>query len=107
MTEKQLLPDSLLKKLPPFYSNENLKASDQMCLAKFFYPDSNWTWYPIEYDPEKRIFFGLVDGFEMELGYFSLDELLENRGKMGLEIERDLYWKPKSVSEIKKARAER
>lgn len=44
---------------------------------KITLPVSKWVWYPCEYDPEDRMFFGLVDGFELELGYFSLDEMAE------------------------------
>jgi hypothetical protein len=32
-----------------------------MVLAKFFHPFSSWTWYATEYDPEDKIFYGLVD----------------------------------------------
>jgi hypothetical protein len=39
-------------------------------------------------------------GFEKELGYFSLAELLTNRGKLGLEIERDLYFTPCRLSTL-------
>jgi hypothetical protein len=42
----------------------------------------------------------LVDGFERELGYFSLDELEQLRGPLGLPVERDLYWKPTLLSEL-------
>jgi hypothetical protein len=42
----------------------------------------------------------LVDGHCRELGYFVLSELEEVRGPMGLPIERDLYWKPKTLEEI-------
>ena len=45
-------------------------------------------------------FFGLVDGQEKELGYFMLGELEEVRGPMGLPIERDLHWQPKTLAEI-------
>jgi hypothetical protein len=47
-------------------------------------------------------FFGLVDGFEMELGYFSLSEIKSVRGRLGLPVERDLHFKPQTLSEIKK-----
>ena len=47
------------------------------------------------------IFFGLVSGFEVELGYFSLKELEEARGPRGLPIERDLYFQPKTLKELK------
>jgi len=40
------------------------------------------------------LFYGLVDGFEKEWGYFSLKELESVRGPLGLGIERDIYFKP-------------
>ncbi len=46
------------------------------------------------------IFFGLVNGFDCELGYFSLKELESVRGPFGLAVERDLYFKPTSLSEL-------
>jgi hypothetical protein len=52
-----------------------------------------------EFDGEDT-FFGLVDGHERELGYFSLRELESVRGALGLPIERDLYWRPKTLREI-------
>ena len=45
-------------------------------------------------------FFGLVDGHVNELGYFSLAEIEEVTGPMGLPIERDLYFKPTTLQEI-------
>jgi len=72
-----------------------------MVVCKFFTPDSGWSWNPIEFDGED-IFFGLVDGHEIELGYFSLKELETVRGPLRLRIERDLYFKPKRLSEIRK-----
>ena len=45
-------------------------------------------------------FFGLVDGHVKELGYFSLAELESVNGPLGLPIERDLRWQPKTLEEI-------
>lgn len=73
---------------------------DAIVVAKFFSPTSCWTWYATEYDPESRIFFGLVKGFESELGSFSLDELESVRGPFGLGIERDLYFSECPLSEV-------
>ena len=70
-----------------------------MALVKFFTPDSSWTWYATEFDGDDT-FFGLVDGHEEELGYFSLRELQSVRGPLGLPIERDLYWQPRPLREI-------
>jgi len=41
-----------------------------------------------------------VEGQCRELGYVSLNELEELRGPMGLPVERDLWWKPKTLEEI-------
>jgi hypothetical protein len=35
------------------------------------------------------------------LGYFSLNELKEVRGAMGLKIERDIHFKPERLSVLK------
>lgn len=70
-------------------------------VAKFFTPDSNWTWYATEFDAENGEFFGLVKGFETEYGYFSLAELEGAKGPMGLPIERDLHFKEITVGEVK------
>ncbi len=45
-------------------------------------------------------FFGLVDGFEKEFGYFSLKELRTYTGPMGMKIERDLYFGTPTMGEI-------
>src|SRR6185437_5374383 len=94
----KLLTKALRKKLPPLYSQENEK--DPLVICKFFYPDFSWTWYAIEFDGED-LFFGYVAGFACELGYFSLSELLRNRGKCGLPIERDFYFTSVRLSEIR------
>ena len=77
------------------------KGEDAIVIAKFFTPDSNWTWYATEYASEDRIFFGLVDGFEVELGSFSLDEMAAARGPLGLPIERDLHWKETTIANVR------
>jgi hypothetical protein len=86
------------KSLPALYSQDG-KGKDAIAQVKFFTPDSNLTWYASEYDPESRLFFGLVSGFEKELGYFSLDEIETVRGPLGLHIERDRYFRPATLRE--------
>lgn len=73
---------------------------DAKARVKFFTPDGGWTWYATEFDGEDT-FFGLVIGFEAELGYFSLTELESIRGKMGLPVERDRGFKPTTLKELK------
>ena len=94
----QLMTQEVRSKLPPLYSQESL-GCEAVAHVKFFTPDSSWTWYATEFDGADT-FFGLVDGHERELGYFSLAELQEARGPMGLAIERDLHWTPKKLREI-------
>jgi hypothetical protein len=95
----KLLTQEIRKKLPALYSQDG-KGGEAIAYVKFFTPDSNpWTWYATEFDGEDT-FFGLVDGHEKELGYFSLKELESVRGPMGLPIERDLYFRPKTLEGI-------
>ena len=94
----KLMTKELRKKVPPLYSQEHL-GSKALAVVKFFTPDSSWTWYGVSWDGQD-IFFGLADGHEKELGYFSLSELRKVRGALGLPVERDLYWKPKTLEEI-------
>lgn len=100
MEQCKLLTKDILKRLPALYSQEEVK--DPIVWCKFFTPDSNWTWYAIEFDGTDT-FYGMVDGFEEELGYFSLAELQSVKGKLGLPIERDRYFKPCRLSEVRKA----
>jgi len=103
----KLLTQELRKKLPPLYSQDG-KGGKAIAYIKFFTPDSGLTWWitegsPIKDESDNEVdfhFFGLVEGQFKELGYVSLKELEEVRGPMGLPIERDLYWQPKTLEEI-------
>jgi hypothetical protein len=97
-TGEYLLDQASREKLPALYSNEE-KGLEALAQVKFFTPDSDWTWYTSEFDGEDT-FFGLVSGFELELGCFSLKELQEARGPLGLQIERDLDFEPKTLKEL-------
>lgn len=88
----QLLTQEIKTKLPELYTQEE-KGLDAVAQVKFFTPDGSWTWYATEFDGVDT-FFGLVHGYDKELGYFSLSELEKARGHLGLPIERDLYFKP-------------
>lgn len=84
-----------LEKSVPKLSAQDGKGLDEMVFhVKLFTPWSNWTWYIAEADFETGRCFGMVDGFEAELGYFDLGELSEIRGMGGLKIERDMHFKP-------------
>lgn len=80
--------EDLLNSLPPFG-----QAEHQTAYTKAVYtPHSDWVWYPTEYDPETEECFGLVDGWELEVGYFSIKEIEEALGKVQcLEIDPITY----------------
>ena len=93
----KLLTKVLESRFKKVGSQEQVK--DPVIIAKYFHPMSNWTWYATEYDPVDRMFFGMVHGFEKELGSFSLDEL-EQTKVHGLGIERDIYFRERRLSEL-------
>ena len=103
----KLLTEEIRRKLPPLYSQDG-KGSNAVAYLKFFTPDSGFSWWitegsPIKDESGKEVdfqFFGLVEGQFKELGYVNLSELETVNGPMGLPIERDLYWKPKTLQEI-------
>jgi len=99
--QEQWLPTPLEKELiEEFHRPEDQKTG--VALVKYFTPDGTATWHLSEYYPEDEVFYGYCDlgnGFP-ELGYVSRTELRETRGKMGLHIERDYYYTPKTLNEI-------
>lgn len=97
----QLLTKEIRERLPELGATQHMR--DPEAQVKFFTPWSNWTWYGVEYDGED-IFFGLVQGFEEELGYFSLNEIESARGPFGLRIERDIGFKPTRLSQVRQYR---
>ena len=99
--------------LPKLYSTDGKKVVP--VIVKFFDPTGSWTWYAVEGEEQEDgdwLFFGLVDGFEKELGYFTLNEL--KNAKVGvknplrsLPIERDRHFSgmvlDKDKPEVRKA----
>lgn len=99
----KLLTQELINRFKQVGSQENKK--DPIVICKFFNPVGIGYWFATEYIPDEKLFFGYVSLFgdyNDELGYFSLDELESVKGKFGLGIERDLYFKETKLSEIKK-----
>ncbi|MGH9428011.1 MAG: DUF2958 domain-containing protein [Terriglobia bacterium] len=98
----QLLTAELRAQLPTLYAQDN--TDNPIVYAKFFTPDSSWTWYVMEGQQEEDgfLFFGYVNGHCLEAGYFMLSQLESVRGPMKLPIERDLHFKPGPWSEVKK-----
>ena len=93
------LPISLINKIPPLYGQDG-KGSNALAFVKLFTPDSNFTWFITEYDADEKMCFGLIDGFEKELGYFSLNDLEQIKGSMGLKAERDISFQPTKLKDL-------
>lgn len=84
-------------------SSENLdpegEAICSLLRVKLFDPCGSFTWYIQDWDGQD-ICFGYVTGFENEWGNFSLQELSAIRGRLGIGIEVDVYFKPIEQKEL-------
>jgi len=61
----------------PLYSQDGIPENEKQTIAVVESPTMGWTWtiYEAEIEGNDCCFFGRVDGFESELGYFTLSEL--------------------------------
>jgi hypothetical protein len=91
-----LMPDDIRARLLANGAAE--RQTDYVPVVKYFDPTGAATWLITEMMPdEPDILFGLCDlGMGCpELGYVSLAELQSVKGRLGLGIERDLYFAPR------------
>ena len=93
----ELLTQEITERLPKLGSQDGKDPTEVNVVVKFFDPTGSWTWYVVEgeqRDDGDWEFFGLVRGFETELGYFTLSELGHAKeglvGLQALPVERDL-----------------
>ena len=65
----------------PLYSQDGVPEEDKKIIAVVESASMGWTWTIYEASPNEEMdditFFGRVNGFESELGYFTLDQLSE------------------------------
>ncbi|GAG05051.1 unnamed protein product, partial [marine sediment metagenome] len=87
----KLLTKLLIRKFPPLESTDEENPGNIKIPCKFFLPGTMWTWWPFEYDGIDT-FFGLVRGEAKELGYFTLEQLRQRKGQMGMRVERDKFF---------------
>lgn len=107
MEKKDLFPEELLRSLPPLESTSNLDDTQILVRAKYYYRWESWRFYVTEYDPEKRLLRGLIDGLcFFEWGDFTLNEL-ESKHAFGESVERDTSFTPITVAELRKQRIKR
>ena len=94
-------PDKLAA-IPRLYATESVPLKDKIIHMHFFIGGCDW--YIAEFDGED-LFFGYAilngDTQNAEWGYISFSELKEIKSR-GIEIDNDLYWKPRKASEVEK-----
>ena len=97
----KLLTKEIEAALPKLGVMDGKDPKDVPIVVKFFSPYSGWTWYATEGEKTETgdwEFFGLVRGFETELGYFCLSELDIKKAGVPL-VERDLYFDGHTLAE--------
>ena len=70
---------------------------EQMVIAKYFDPMGDWKWFLMNMDKDEDYCWGIVKGFEVEMGSFSLAELKE---ALGRRLQRDLYFEPMKAKDV-------
>ena len=96
----KLMTKNIEKQARAQYPKGNALES-QKVVAKFFDPTGSWTWYVMNQDPEDPDYlWGIVKGFAVETGSFSLSKLKSVRGGFGLGIERDRWFRPLPALEV-------
>lgn len=113
LRKHKLLTKEMRKTIPPLYSQDGA-GDDATVHAKFFGilgGLSGWTWYategsPVLDDDGNEVdfeFFGLVNGYYDELGYFRLSELDDAAYGATPAVERDLHFQPVTMGEVRAA----
>jgi hypothetical protein len=100
----KLLTQTLKKEIPALYETESTVLEEKEAIVKFFNPMGTGTWYVIEGEEQDGdfLFFGLVELYEQEFGYFSLKELESISLPFGLKIERDINFEKTKMQDILK-----
>ena len=79
---KKTIRDIITAQPAPLYSTENVPENDKRVLFTLARP-GGWMWTAYEADEVETddiLCFGRVNGLESEMGYFSVDEVLDAGG---------------------------
>jgi hypothetical protein len=96
----ELMTEELRRRLPKLREIEH--EVDPLAVCRFLLPWTGWAWYVCAFDGADTCF-GFVEGFDLELGFFTLTELYGISGPEGVTVMRDEWFGPKRYSAIKKA----
>jgi Protein of unknown function (DUF2958) len=116
-----LLTKTIAKTLPALYETDGVPFAQKRAMLKMFDPTGRGTWFAWEANailadgsevPLKTASADYVDvrffGFVIsplgedcdEMGYFDLSELQRVRGRFGLRIERDTFFRPETMANL-------
>lgn len=98
-----LIPSKLKGQIPKLYATDDGKPiGDKTAYLRFFFPIGGYTAYILEHEHKTGELFTLttMDGDNWELGYASLEEI-ESLEINGLKVERDLYFEPSQLKNIR------
>ena len=89
----------LTKKIKEQAKEQYDKGSDmeQMVVAKYFDAMGDWKWFLMNMGEDEDYCWGIVKGFEVEMGSFLLSDLKE---ALGLRFQRDLYFEPMKAKDV-------
>lgn len=98
---QQLMTEEIAKTVPRLYGQDG--ADDPIVHVHYFSCVNGWDWYLTECDQRTGEAFGLVEGYDDELGYFSIKEMVELNRQMGFAaVERDEHFSPKPLSAVRR-----
>lgn len=87
---QQLMTEEIAKTVPRLYEQDG--AEDPTVYAHYFSCVNGWDWWLLEFDGTDEAL-GLVEGYDDELGYFSIKEMAELNRQMGFAaVERDEHF---------------
>lgn len=96
---QELMTREIAEGLPRLYEQDG--AEDPTVYVHYFSCVNGWDWWLLEFDGTDEAF-GLVEGYDDELGYFSIKEMEELNRQMGFAaVERDEHFEPKPLSAVR------
>ena len=96
---QQLMTREIAKTAPRLYEQDG--AEDPTVYAHYFSCVNGWDWWLLEFDGTDEAF-GLVEGYDDELGYFSIKEMEGLNRQMGFAaVERDEHFEPKPLGVVR------
>ncbi len=97
---QQLMTEEIAKTAPRLYEQDG--AEDPTVYAHYFSCVNGWDWWLLEFDGTDEAF-GLVEGYDDELGYFSIKEMAELNRQMGFAaVECDEHFSPRPLGAVRR-----